>query len=505
MKILRILIIVLVLILIFAPEFTLNLRVKTYGVFLIDGSRSMDRNRLSPPDIKSPYPLKKFVFDYKRERTGIGDAILKAKERYPDAGFILLYSDGMNNTGEDPILAIEKAGLPVFVIIPEQKETGISIIKSTHFITEGDTALYYIKANKGKLLVFVEKKKIYEKQVKDAEEISIPVFMGKRGKRKILFILKGERFSDTLETYTSVLPRPSFKIISGRPDWNMGFIRRELMGKGYVESEKPDLYIFINPLKEQEDKIKSLLQKKKRIFVIGENITNLSVLPLRGYSRKEITFLEKIPMTVLSPKVVLPEATIFHFYNLEAGVVYRHGGGLFQSLMPQLWKLHLSSGGLLNKNLLSAYLDSVFVYMGVLNPHIELPVKVPEFSTQPIIFKGTPPENVVIDTSQIPVHGDTLYLPPLPSGTYRISFVFQGDTLNDSLDVFSPVEERGINIEELEILARVSKGRIVKDTLPSGIVPGKRIIKINLRHNPLIYLLIILLLATEWVIWMRRV
>ena len=504
MKILRILIIVLVLILIFAPEFTLNLRVKTYGVFLIDGSRSMDRNRLSPPDIKSPYPLKKFVFDYKRERTGIGDAILKAKERYPDAGFILLYSDGMNNTGEDPIMAIEKAGIPVFVIIPEEKETGIAIIKCTHFITEGDTAVYYIRANKGKLRMLMDGKKVYEKQIKDAEEILIPVFMRERGKKKISFILKGNSLSDTLETYTTVLPRPSFKIISERPDWNMGFIRRELMEKGYLESEKPDLYIFINPLKEQEDKIKTLLQKKKRIFVLGENVTSLSVLPLRGYSRKEITFLERIPMTVLSPKVVLPKATIFYFYNLEAGLLYRHGGTLFQSLMPQLWKLHLSSEGLLNKNLLSAYMESVFVYLGVINPHIELPVKIPEFSTHPIIFKGTPPEKVFIDTSWIPVHGDTLYLPPLPSGTYKISFVFQGDTLNDSLNVFSPVEERGINIEELETLARVSKGGIVRNTLPSGIVPGKRTIKINLRHNPLIYLLIILFLITEWVIWMRR-
>jgi len=135
---------ILILLLIFYPDFHCNRKVSPFGIVLFDRSESM---RGAPePDINSPLPLKTMEFGGNKPGTAIGEGLLTARDCYEEASFILLYSDGANTRGINPIEAGAEVGIPVYIICPDftPEISGYISVFGPESIEEGDSAVYKV-------------------------------------------------------------------------------------------------------------------------------------------------------------------------------------------------------------------------------------------------------------------------------------------------------------------------------------------------------------------------
>jgi hypothetical protein len=512
----------LLILMIFHPIFYFKKEVPPYGILIIDQSESMDHAKRI--EIKSSFIIKNFYFGTTENGTDIGKAIREAIEIYPEASFMILYSDGSNTKGESPIRVASKIGIPIFFIVPELREKtnkGFISVYGPNSVEEGDSAkisVYYKVTNTATLEINYERK-VRKKNIRK-EGIYDFSFLPSAGKKNIqLNLLIENDTADKINWALDVKKKRKIFIISRIPNWNHKFIKRYFENKGWnVEENKKDnvnfqtnqnvdiICFLSNPVKYKEN-IQDYLKKGGKIIVVSS-------------ASEDPDFLPVIAPTLSKYSGKLPES-----YYLKAGGIKRNsktleiggekigyliafrGGTVVQFTYLELWKLALSARKFYPENFFEELMEKT---LGILIPEdiiISYSKKLLEGEDFILKFdKQTKSIKTFLwDGQKIPTVGDSIIVKNPTTGLHNFKINLSSHSIEDSVLIVSgPKDKMGIDTLVLSGIANISGGgRWNKDFSKENLKSKEKEIWINLRHNWFFISFLFLLLFFDWVLWMR--
>lgn len=513
------LIVAFILLLIFYPEFHYTPKISPFGVLLIDCSESMKGANLR--EIDSPFTLKRLEFGGDHHGTAIGDAILTIKDRYEEASFILLYSDGSNTRGKNPIEAASLIGLPVYIVYPNffQDTSGYISAFGPQIIEEGDTAIYKVhyRVSSPSLISVLKGVVIDEKEV-EGEGVLEFALNPTTGRHTFEFNLsKGGRSVDRTYRTLLVKERPKVLVYTGSLDWNYKFFYRyfEEMGfevVGVWNKDDPgssfsdyDIVCLINPEGRVEKKLRDYIKDGGNVIVVNSSLLSVDFLPL------------------IAPRVttISSELPIYHYlksggfqrgsYSIDImgeNLVYimDYGKGRvaqFACLDP--WRLRLVGKGVYQRDLFGELMGKLLKSLAPANLNISYPDRLIEGEELTITFEPIRPDSFIWDGHTRSVLEDYIIIQSPERGVHHFKAVFPSSTFIGFLRVISGSKDRlGLDITMLDAIASVSGGGRWKDDFDQSLFGYKeKEFYVNLRHNWFFISMLFILLFADWYLWMK--
>ncbi|MCK4421613.1 hypothetical protein KAW18_15965 [candidate division WOR-3 bacterium] len=514
----------LILLLIFHPEFDWTKKVSPFGVLLVDRSESM-RN-LSLPKIGSSLPLKRMEFSINEPGTAIGEGLLLAKERYENTSFILLYSDGANTRGKSPIGAAAEIDVPVYVFYPDQRpETAgfISVFGPSN-IEEGDSAVFkvhYLGPSPSIIRVLSgEMEKEREVRGEGVVEFSLFLDVGLHN-FEFSLISKDKTIARTYRNLY-VSERTKVLIYSGRLDWNYKFLYRYFEDKGcrvkgiWKRDKKMhsfsayDIICLINPEEGIERKLDTYIKNGGTTIIVNSSLLSADFLPLIApqvtLSSTELPIRYSLKPTGIrrgAGEVTLMGEIVAYTMNYGKGRVVQ-----FTCLDP--WRLRLVGKGVYHKDFFWEVMQTLMRYLSPDQLTISYPDRLLEGEEVMIISGPIKPDSFIWNKKYIPVTGDTIIIPPPDEGVHRFEIAFPSSTVVGSLEVVKRERDRmELDTTMLNAIASISGGgRWMEDFDPSDFDSRafrhkSEIIYINLRHNWLFLSFFFFILFIDWYLWMK--
>jgi hypothetical protein len=513
----------LVILMVFHPIFHFKKKVSPYGISLIDKSKSMKHAKRT--EIESIFTLKNFYFGSGEDGTDIGKAIRAAAEKYPEVSFIILYSDGSNTQGENPIWVASEIGIPIYFILPESiGETNKGFISAygPNSIKEGDSAkitVYYKVPNSATLQINYDEK-VRKENIKK-EGLFDFSFLPSAGKKNIQFNLLIENdTADRINWALDVREKRKLLIVSEIPDWNHKFIKRyfedrgwtvDKIGKDSIDFKKyqdSDIICFLNDPVIYKEKIKDYLKKGGKIIVVASVSESADFLP------------------VIAPVLIKYSGTLPESYYLKAGGIKRNAktleilgekvgyrmpfseGTVIQFTYLELWKLALSAGQLYPENLFENLMDKSSLELIPEDITISYSKKLIEGEDFMLKFneQGKSAKTFFWDGRKIPIAGDSIIIKEPNPGLHKFKIDLSSQVIEDSVLIVSePGDKMGIDSMMLKGIAEVSGGgKWERDFEGENLEFKEKEIWINLRHNWFFITFLFSLLFFDWFLWMRK-
>jgi hypothetical protein len=509
------------ILLVLHPVFYFNKKVTPYGILLIDGSESM--KKAGKIKIDSPVALKKNSFGENEEGTDIGNALQQVVKDHEDASLIILYSDGSNTKGKNPIEVASKLEIPVYFIIPELEEmTGFISVYGPSLVREGDSVklTVYYKIPEEATLEMKYNEEIERRNIKK-EGVSDFSFLPPAGKITIQFYLLSE--NDTLDKINwslDVKRTHKLLIIEEVPDWNHKFFLRYFEDRGWtVNIHKGDsvdyknlndfnMICFLDNTDKYKENIENYLKIGGNILVIGSAPMNLNFLPVVAPNLTK--YSGELPESYyLKPGGIRKNAKEIKISGENVGYIMPFGKGIVvQFTYLELWKLALSAKQLYPENFFEKLMDDLLKELIKDVVSISYSKKLLEGEDFILQF-GEQKDNAKSffwDRQKLPVTGDSVTVGNPAKGLHHFKIELPSDTIKDSVLVVGESGDRmGIDTLMLEGIGTMSGGgRWDKDFKKETLETKEREIWINLRHNWLFISLLLLLLFSDWILWMKK-
>jgi hypothetical protein len=513
----------LLTLMIFHPVFNIKKKIPPYGILLIDKSESMQD--VKEIEIESDYTIKKFYFGAEGRGTDIATAIIKAAETNPYASFIILYSDGSNTKGENPIMIAEETEIPIYFIPPEitgKTTWGFISAYGPNSIKEGDSVkitVYYKIPDTALLEIKTENQTIKENIKK--EGILNFAFLPSAGKKDIrLNLLIDNDTIDRNHLSLDVRKKRKLLIISAPPDWNYKFIRRYFEDKNWEVgtnekdnirlhlSQNIDIICFLNDPVKYKEPLENYLEKGGKIIVISSVTSNLNFLPVIASTLTK--YSGKLPESYyLKPGGIRRNSKTLPVNGENLGYTMRFAEGtVIQLIYLELWKLALSAGQLYPQNLFEELMDKSLKELISEETSIYYSNRLLEGEDFIIKFKKN--ENIVKelywDRKQIKFSGDPIIVKQPSPGLHYFKINLQSHSIEDSVLVVSAPKDRlGLDTLMLKGIAAISGGgEWYKNFKKEDFELKEKEIRINLRHNWFFIISLLLLIFFDWFLWMRK-
>ena len=523
MRITQWIILGLIVLMIFHPVFYFKKSVPPYGIFLIDRSESMRHaNRI---EVKSDFPLKNFYFGADDKGTDIGQAILTAVKKYPGAGFIILYSDGSNTKGKNPIKVAGETEMPIYFLVPEstgKTDKGYISVYGPNSVEEGDSAtinIYYKTPNTARLTINYENK-ITKKDIKK-EGILDFSFLPSAGKKNIQLNLLIEKDTvDKINWALDVKKKRSLLIISETPNWNYKFIKRYFEDKGWSihKNEKngtidetllnSDIICFLSDPVTYKENIEDYLKKGGKIIILSSVSESMDFLPVIAPALGK--YSGKLPESYyIKAGGIKRNARTLEIIGEKVGYSMPFGKGtVIQFTYIELWKIALGAGQSYPENFFLKIMDEIL-------PEL-IPEEIPIYYSKRLL-EG---EDLIVrfdnhrksintffwDRRELPIAGDSMIIKNPSVGLHHFKIDLPSHSIEDSvLIVRGTTDKMGIDTLMLKGIGKMSKGgRWDRDFKRENLEFKEKEIWINLRHNWFFIISLLLLLFFDWVLWMRR-
>ena len=513
----------LLILMIFHPNFHFKKKITPYGVLLIDKSESMQTAK--GVEIESRHPIKKLYFGTEETGTDIGKAILEASKTLPDASFIILYSDGSNTKGENPIKIAGKTGIPIYFVLPEIKDktsTGFLSAYGPNSIEQGDSAkiTVYYKIPGTALLEINTENQIIRESIKK-EGILNFAFLPSPGKKNIqINLLTDKDTIDRINHLIDVRKKRKSLIISEAPDWNYKFIKRYFEDKNWevVTNEKDnirlhlsqniDIICFLNDPVKYTETIEKYLEKGGKTIVIGPATSNMDFLPVIAPTLTK--YSGKLPESYfLKPGGIRRNSKALSVNGEILGYKTQYAEGtVIQLIYLELWKLALSAGQLYPQNLFEELMDKSLKELISEETSIYYSNRLLEGEDFIIRFEGNGnlTKEFYWDKKQIKFSEDSIVVSQPNPGLHYFKLNFQSHIIEDSVLVLSEPKDRlGLDTLMLKGIAAMSGGgEWYKDSGKKDFESKEKEIWINLRHNRIFFIFLLLLLFFDWFLWMRK-
>lgn len=512
----------LLLLIFFHPVFHFKKRVPPYGILLIDESESMKDTKRLKADL--PFTLKNYYFGKNEEGTNIGKALKEAAKKYPEASLIILFSDGANTKGENPIKVASGLNMPIYFILPKSNKI------TTHFISvygpssaiEEDSIkinVYYKVPETGTVEIKFNDK-VSKKDIKE-EGIFDFSFLPSKGKNNIqLNLLIENDIIDKTEYSVDVKEKQRLLIINEIPNWNYKFIKRYFEDNNWkVTNWKKDnikvqdlqnynmLCVLDNPEKYKEE-IEKYLLKGGKVFIGSPASPNLNFLPILAPTLSK--YSGKLPESYyLKAGGTRRNVKEIEISGENLGYSIEHGKGtLFQLAYLQLWKLALMDKNKYTVDFFEKLMDNLTEELTTEGLIISYSKKLPEGEDFILKFdKNIESKKTFFwDGEVLPLIVDSIVIKnPLP-GLHHFKITSPSGRIEDSvLIVEKPGDRMGIDTLMLSSIADISGGGEWSSSLAMDNLQIKeREIWINLRHNWIFFSFLLLLLFYDWFLWMRR-
>jgi len=476
-------------------------------------------------EIESPVTLKSFYFGEKENGTDIGKAILTSVKTYADASFIILYSDGSNTKGENPIKVASKLGIPVYFVFPPltaETNKGFISVYGPNSVVEGDSVkltVYYKTPNTAMLEMNYKNQTTRKKVIKEGIlDFSLLPSIGKNNIQLNLLIENDT--ADKTNWALDVKKKRRLLIISEIPNWNYKFIKRYFEDKRWiVESYKKDeikhqnlqeydmLCLLDNPDKYKEN-IGNYLKEGGNILVVGSTSSNVNFLPVIAPTLSK--YSGKLPESYyLKPGGIRRNTKTLEILGENVGYLMPQGEGtVIQFAYLELWKLALSTEKLYSENLFEKLMGDLLRELTPDEIRISYSKKLLEGEDFILRFNEQK-ESVKTffwDGQKFPIIEDYITIREPLSGLHHFKIDLPTQRIEDSVLIVSkPGDKMGIDTLMLRGIGDVSGGgkwssSLVKENLNVK----EREIWINLRHNWFFISLLLLILFSDWVLWMRK-
>jgi hypothetical protein len=509
--------------LIFHPAFYFKKNVAPYGILLIDQSESM--NHAKKIEIKSTFAIKNFYFGAKEKGTDIGKALLTMCETYPDASFIVLYSDGSNTKGKSPIKVASKIGVPVYFILPSllaESKKGYISVYGPNSAEEGDSAkitVYYNVPNTACLTINY-KNEVRKRDIKK-EGLFDFSFLPSVGKNNIkLNLLIENDTADKIDWRLDVKEKRKLLIISETPNWNHKFLKRYFEDKGwnvksgekdtinYQNFQNVDIICFLDNPDKHKEKIVNYLRKGGKIIVVSSVSESADFLPVIAPTLGK--YSGQLPESYYLKAVGL-KRNVKAFEIMEEKVGYLmpfKNGKIVQFTYLELWKLALSAEQLYPENFFEKLMNEILHELIPEEILISYSKKLPEGDDFIIRFnkQGKSVKTFLWDEQKIPIMGDSILVRKPSPGFHHFKINLPSQSIEDSVLFVSDHRDRmGIDTLLLKDIGKVSGGgRWDKDFSYENLKFKEKEIWIDLRHNWFFVISFLLLLFFDWVLWMRK-
>ncbi len=514
----------LLILMIFHPLFNFKKKISPYGILLIDESESM-RCTKKIEVVETDYTIKKFSFGAKESGTDLAKALLEAAETNPDVSFIILYSDGSNTKGKNPIKTADEIEIPVYFILPEFTEKiagGFISVYGPNSIEEGDSAkitVYYKIPNAATLEINVEEK-INKKNIK-REGILDFSFLPSAGKKNIrLNLLTDNDTIDRTNLSLDVRKKRTLLIISEPPNWNYKFIKRYFEDKNWdVKTNKKDninsppsqnfdIICFLNNPVKHKEFTKNYLEEGGKIIVISSVVSNLDFLPVIAPTLTK--YQGKLPVSYyLKPGGIRRNSKPLSANGENLGYIMRFDkGNVIQFTYLELWKLALSAGQLYPQNIFEILLNKSLKELITEETSIYYSNKLLE--GEDFIIKFEKNEKAVKefhwDGQKLPFRGDSIIINQPRSGLHYFKINLKSQSIEDSVLVINePKDRMGLDTFMLKGIAAISGGgEWKKDFNKENFEAKEKEIWVNLRHNWFFIISLFLLIFFDWFLWMRK-
>ncbi len=513
----------LIVLMIFHPVFHFKRKVPPYGILLIDQSESMKRAKRI--EVTSDFSLKNFYFGAGEKGTDIGQAILAAAKKHTNASFIILYSDGSNTKGKNPIKVASEIEFPIYFIVPEstgKTNKGFISVYGPSSVEEGDSAkiaVYYKTPNTATLEIHYESE-IREKDIKK-EGILDFSFLPSAGKKNIqLSLLIENDTADKINWTLDVKKKRRLLIISETPNWNHKFIKRYFEDRGWsvyrnekddINKEKlwsSDIICFLsNPVNYRKN-IENYLRKGGKIIVVSYVSPNLDFLPVIAPALSK--YSGKLPESYyLKAGGIKRNARAFEIIGEKVGYImpFREGT-VIQFTYLELWRIALYAGQLYPENFFEELMDEIL--------HELISEEIPIFYSRKLL-EG---EDFILrfdnhrksvntffwDRRKLPIAGDSIIVKKPTVGLHHFKIDLTSYSIEDSVLIVNGEEDKfGIDTLTLKGIGKMSKGgKWDRDFRGENLKLKEKEIWINLRHNWFFIIFLLLLLFFDWVLWMRR-
>jgi hypothetical protein len=518
-RVTQLLIIVFILLLIFYPEFHYTKRIRPFGILLVDRSESM--KGISYKKINTPLKLKKFEFDREKDATAIGEGILDAIERYEDVSFIILFSDGANTHGSNPIEVAANVGVPIFVFYPDFSSDTSSYMSvfGPEIIEERDTAVFKIhyRTNKLSKVNLLEEELINSSKVNGEGIIEFNISPD-YGVHTFEFNLSFDN-KITNRIYRNLLVKKRCKalVYTKRIDWNYKFFYRYFEDIGFdvsgiwrdeiedIKFSNYDIICFINPEESMEEKLRDYIKNGGNAIIVGSSIVSSEVLPI--IAPKVVVMSKELPVQYyLKPSGIRRGVSSIDIWEEKIVYLMKYGNGYvaqFAILNP--WRLRLVGKGVYDRDIFSEVMSKVIEVIVPFNPNISYPNRVLENEELRIIFESLMPDSFKWNEENKIIVDDELFIKDPDKGLHEFKAFFPSSTLVGTIRVVTEEGDRtGIDMAMLEAIADISGGgEWEEDFEPSLFEVKEKKHFINLRHNWLFISIIFILLFIDWYLWMR--
>jgi hypothetical protein len=511
----------LLILLVFHPVFYFKKKVRPYGILLTDRSESM--KKAEKIKIDSPVALKKISFGENEEGTDIGNALHEAAKDYEDASLIILYSDGSNTKGKNPIEVASKLEIPVYFVIPELNETtGFISLYGPSMSREGDSVKLtaYCKVP-GEATLEMNYAGEIERRNIEKEVISEFYFLPPAGKTNIRFnlLIKNDTIDKT-NWSLDVRKKHKLLIVEKVPDWNHKFILRYFEDKGWtVDSYERDstayknfrdfdiICLLDNPDKYKEN-IENYLKTGGNILVIGSAPINLNFLPVVAPNLSK--YSGELPESYyLKPGGIRKNAKELVISGENVGYVMPFGKGkVVQFTYFELWKLALSAKQLYPENFFEKLMDNLLKEL--IEDEINIYYSKRLLEGEDFILRLDEQESTaksfLWDGQKLPFTGDSVIIVSPKKGLHHFKIELPSRSIEDTVMIVGEAPDRmGIDTFLLRGIGEASGGgRWDNDFKKEKLEPKEREIWINLRHNWFFISLLFLLLFLDWILWMKR-
>ncbi len=512
----------LFLLIIFHPVFHFTKKINPYGGFLIDETESM--KGVQKKEIDETITLKKLRFGKGYKGTDIGKAFKEASQKYPDASLIILFSDGSNTKGKNPIKVASELKIPVYFVLPKSSKinTGfISVYGPSSAIEEDSVKInvYYKVPETGSVEIKyndkVSKKEIRKEGIFDFS------FLPFAGKNNIeLNLLIEDDILDKTEYSIDVKEKKRILVRNDIPDWNYKFIKRYFEDNNWkvTDWEKDNfneqdlqncdmLCVFGNPEKYKEE-IEKYMLRGGNVFIGSGTSPNLNFLPILAPTLSK--YSGNLPESYyLKAGGTRRDAKEVEISGEKLGYSIKYGKGkVFQLAYLELWKLALMDKNKYPVDFFKKLMDNLTEELTTEELIISYSKKLPEGEDFILTFNKNIKSKKTFfwDGKILLVTGDSIVIKNPPPGPHSFKITSPSGVIEDSvLIVEKPGDRLGIDTLMLSSIADISGGGEWNSSIKMDHLQVKqREIWINLRHNWIFISFLLLLLFYDWFLWMRK-
>ena len=512
----------LLLLTLFHPVFHFRRNIPPHGILLIDKSESM--KNIKRNKIETSIPLKPFAFGRNEKGTNIGKAMNEAYKEYPEASFMILFSDGSNTKGENPIEVAGKLQIPIYYLLPDEDKinAGFISVHGPNSAFEGDsvTIKVYYKVPTQATLEIKHNGKGNKKDVNKEGILTLPI-LPQVGKNNLQFnLLVGNEIIDRAIWSINVQKKRKLLILNEIPGWNYKFIKRYFENnrwkvEDYIKNSIKDENIFDyniicileNPDKYKE-KVEKYLLEGGKIIVISSASPNLDFLPIIASTLSK--YRGELPEAYyLKPGGVKSNTKAIELNGEKIGYSIAYGKGtVIQLTYLELWRLALSGQTLYSEDLLNKLMDRLTEKTTGEKLSVAYSKKLQEGEDFILRFNENKDleKSFFWDEKKIPVTEDSILIRNPSKGLHHFRIDMQSQNIEDSVLIVAEISDKmGIDSTMLASIADISGGGEWQDSRDSkDFQKREREIRINLRHNLFFIIFLLLLLFSDWVLWMRN-